>query len=59
MRVWRTESIQSPDGSSRVRFSAPQSAASMFFRIEAVKTASMNEAETALAIQDLKEFMGR
>jgi hypothetical protein len=57
MRAWRTETVLSPDGSTHVRFSAPQSAASMFFRIEAVRTATMNEAETALAIKDLKEFM--
>jgi len=57
MRTWRTETVLSPDGSTHVRFSAPQSAASMFFRIEAVSTATMNEAETELAIQDLREFM--
>lgn len=56
LRDWTVRQIMESDGHGGVVYTVPTPAGSKFFRVRAVSTATMNEEETQIAIEEIRAF---
>lgn len=56
LRDWTVLKIVEPDGQGGTVFILPDPAGTVFFRVQAVSTVTMNEEETRLAVEELRQF---